>query len=121
MASSIKYQVDSRSGNTYAYRVDSEWDPVSNKKVFKRVYLGRVDILTGNIIPKATEGKRNRSISDKQIDKLDNKTKEGLNNQKELIQELKQSVEELQKKCLAGEELANKLRTILAEYDQNLQ
>jgi hypothetical protein len=59
--SSIVYQTDRRSGTTYAYRSKPVRDPVTGKPSQKRTYLGRVDPETGEIVPKAAKGKRNRS------------------------------------------------------------
>jgi len=59
--SSIVYQRNPRSGSTYAYRSTSYRDPTTGKPRSKREYLGRVDPETGEIIPKASKGRRNRS------------------------------------------------------------
>ena len=57
--SSIVYQTDRRSGSTYAYRSEPVRDPVTGRPSQRRTYLGRVE--TGEIVPKAAKGKRNRS------------------------------------------------------------
>ena len=59
--SSIVYQHDKRSGTTYAYRSTSFRDPDTGKPRSRREYLGRVDPDTGEIVPKAAPGSRNRS------------------------------------------------------------
>lgn len=59
--SSIVYQTDRRSGTTYAYRSTSYRDPQSGRPKARREYLGRVDPATGEIVPKAGPGRRNRS------------------------------------------------------------
>jgi hypothetical protein len=59
--SSIVYQTDRRSGSTYAYRSEPVRDPVTGRPSQRRTYLGRVDPETGEIVPKAAKGKRNRS------------------------------------------------------------
>ena len=59
--SSIVYQKDRRSGSTYAYRSEPARDPVTGKATQIRTYLGRVDPETGEIVPKAAPGRRNRS------------------------------------------------------------
>ena len=58
--SSVAYQTG-KNGTKYAYESESFRDPVTHKPKSKRKYLGRVDPETGMIIPKAAEGKRNRS------------------------------------------------------------
>lgn len=59
--SSIVYQTDRRSGSTYAYRSEPTRDPKTGRPSQKRTYLGRVDPETGEIVPKAAPGRRNRS------------------------------------------------------------
>jgi len=59
--SSIVYQKDRRSGSTYAYRSEPARDPITGKATQIRTYLGRVDPETGEIVPKAAPGRRNRS------------------------------------------------------------
>lgn len=59
--SGIVYQTDKRYGTTYAYRVGYEVDPDSGGRKRTREYLGRVDPGTGEIVPKATGGGRNRA------------------------------------------------------------
>lgn len=59
--SGIVYQTDKRYGTTYAYRVGSEVDPETGRRRRTREYLGRVDPRTGQIVPKAAAGGRNRS------------------------------------------------------------
>jgi len=57
----IVYQKDPRNGYRYAYRAESYRDPISKKPRSRRVYLGRVDETTGEILPKGSNGKRNRN------------------------------------------------------------
>ena len=59
--SRIVYQTDRRYGTTYAYREGSKTDPDTGRKRRVREYLGRVDPATGDIVPKAAGGGRNRS------------------------------------------------------------
>ena len=59
--SSIVYQTDRRSGSTYAYLSEPTRDPETGRPSQKRTYLGRVDPETGEIVPKAAPGRRNRS------------------------------------------------------------
>ena len=57
----IYYQKDRRSGSTYAYRLEQYRDPQTGKMRTRREYLGRQDPDTGEIVPKAAPGRRNRS------------------------------------------------------------
>lgn len=59
--SRIVYQTDRRYGTTYAYREGSAPDPETGRMKRTREYLGRVDPATGEIVPKAAGGGRNRS------------------------------------------------------------
>ena len=64
----IIYQTNKKTGIKYAYESESYRDPVTKKPKSRRTYLGRVDPVTGEIIPKAESGKRNRaSVSDSSI------------------------------------------------------
>ena len=55
------YQTNKKTGVVYAYLQTAFRDPVSKRPKSKRTYLGRVDPITGEIVPKETDGKRNRS------------------------------------------------------------
>lgn len=57
----IIYQTNKKTGIKYAYRSESYRDPKTKKPKSRRTYLGRVDPITNEIIPKADKGKRNRS------------------------------------------------------------
>ena len=57
----IIYQTNKKTGIKYAYRSESYRDPETKKPKSRRTYLGRVDPITNEIIPKADTGKRNRS------------------------------------------------------------
>ena len=59
----IVYQTDKRSGITYAYQSISRWDKEKKLSRAKRTLIGRVDKVTGEIIP--TDG-RNRKKQDEQ-------------------------------------------------------
>ena len=66
--SCIIYQTNKKTGIKYAYRSESYRDPVTKKPKSRRTYLGRVDPVTDEIIPKAEPCKRNRtSVSDTSI------------------------------------------------------
>ena len=63
--SCIVYQTDRKTGNVHAYSSASHRDPITKKVKTVKTYLGRVDPVTNEIIPKAEKGKRNRGISTK--------------------------------------------------------
>ena len=60
----IVYQTDKRSGITYAYESISYWDKEKKQSRAKRTQIGRVDKVTGELVP--TDG-RNRK---KRLEKL---------------------------------------------------
>lgn len=57
----IVYRTNKNTGVVYAFRSESYRDPVTKKPKSRRTYLGRVDPISKDIIPKAESGKRNRS------------------------------------------------------------
>ena len=57
----IVYRTNKDTGVVYAFRSESYRDPVTKKPKSRRTYLGRVDPVSKEIIPKAENGKRNRS------------------------------------------------------------
>ena len=67
----IVYQTDKRSGITYAYESISLWDKEKQQSRVKRRLIGRVDKITGEIVP--TDGrnrkKRDASLSEEQAPK----------------------------------------------------
>lgn len=63
--SSIIYRTNPASGYVYAYKSTSFWDPKLKRPRSHQEYLGRVDPETKEILPKGTNGKRNRGPSRK--------------------------------------------------------
>ena len=67
----IVYQTDKRSGITYAYESISHWDKEKQQSRAKRKLIGRVDKITGEIVP--TDGrnrkKREAKLSEEQAPK----------------------------------------------------
>ena len=54
----IVYQTDKRSGITYAYESHSYWDKEKKQSRAKRTLIGRVDKITGEIVPTDGRGKK---------------------------------------------------------------
>ena len=54
----VIHQFDKRSGNTYAYESVSYWDKEKKQGRSKRTLIGKVDPVTGEIIPTDGRGKR---------------------------------------------------------------
>lgn len=86
--SSIIYRTDPATGAVYAYRSTSYRDPNTKRPRSKQEYLGRYDAATDTILPKGTNGKRNRSSATKQLLDVENKVaaiERELNDSKERI------------------------------------
>ena len=66
----ILYQHDKRSNITYAYESHSYWDKEKKTSRAKRTLIGRVDTMTGEIIP--TDGRcRKDKVKKEQNEDLD--------------------------------------------------
>ena len=93
------YLTNKKTGVVYAYSQTAYRDPVTKKPKSKRTYLGRVDPVTKEIVPKESEGKRNRSkLGEIVVVNDENKNLEGnLHNQLdvELIESQRQQIESL--------------------------
>jgi transposase len=57
----IVYQKDKRSGITYAYESISHWDKEKKQSRSKRKLIGRVDDVTGEIVPTDGRGRKRKS------------------------------------------------------------
>ncbi len=58
----ILHQKNKKTGVVYAFEVESYRDPETKKPKSRRTYLGRIDPVTNQLIPKSADpGKRNRS------------------------------------------------------------
>jgi alpha-ketoglutarate-dependent taurine dioxygenase len=92
----IIFQHDKRSDKTYAYESHSYWDKEKKTSRAKRTLIGRVDPVTGKIIP--TDGRRKK-------DKIETPKEP----------DYKTLYEKLQKKCVAQETLIAALQKELNE------
>lgn len=115
--SSIVYQTNKTTGSVYAYEAESYRDPVTKKPKSRRKYLGRVDPITKKIIPKAEDGKRNRSKSADENSYLPDDIILEIKNQKEQIRQLQLQVAELTKRDRESTGLINKMKQLLAAFD----
>ena len=93
----IIHQHDKRSGITYAYESHSYWDKEKKTSRAKRTLIGRVDPMTGEIVP--TDGRcRKDRAKEEQAKEPDYKA----------------LYEKLQKKCVAQETLVKALQKEIA-------
>ncbi len=58
----IVFQTDKRSGITYAYESVSYWDKDKQQSRAKRALVGRVDSVTGEIVPTDGRGRKNKEV-----------------------------------------------------------
>lgn len=80
------YQTNKKTGVVYAYLQTAFRDPVTKRPKSKRTYLGRVDPVSGEVVPKEVDGKRNRSKlgEDMPLEKEKQEFSEDLHNQADL-------------------------------------
>ena len=112
----IVYQTNKKTNTKYAYRSESYRDPVTKKPKSRRTYLGRVDLDTNEIIPKAEKGKRNRSA-------IDNSSPESKNNNssaqtnigelRQLMDHISETQYDLMHKIADMDESISKIRSLL--------
>jgi hypothetical protein len=115
---SIVYSIDSKTGNKFAYETYTYRDPETNKTRTKKKYLGRVDPITGEIIPKGTDGKRSRSISTKQMEAISQKDEDRI---KELSQEndlLKERLSQIEQQMNKKDDFINAILNISRDYQE---
>ena len=105
---------DPRTGYEYAYESVSYRDPVTKKPKSKRTYLGRVDPVTREILPKFQNGKRNRTrfkSDDNNLNTKENDTAKIKNEalEKELVI--------LHSQINTKDAIVHKIKTLISEYD----
>lgn len=115
--SCIVYQTNKKTGVVYAYESESYRDPVTKKPKSKRTYLGRVDPDTNLIIPKAEEGKRNRSNLREASALLPNDAIEEIAKQKAIIKELQITINELNQKCERSNSIFAMIKELVDSYE----
>ena len=64
----IIHQHDKRTGNTYAYESHSYWDKEKKMTRAKRKLIGRVNPVTGEIVP--TDGRNRKTKEEKEAEKV---------------------------------------------------
>lgn len=108
---SIIYQYDKRSGITYAYENKAFWDKEKKQSRAKRVLIGRVDPLTGEIVP--TDGRHK---------KLNAKKEEGESpDYKSLYEELFKKHQVLEALCAALQNENRQLKQVIKEARPDVQ
>ena len=114
------YQKNKKTGMLYAYRSESYRDPSTGKPKVRRTYLGRVDNETNTIIPKAEDGKRNRSKLGGEAPNriIPEEVKKQLEDQRAQIISLSQQLEQIQTNHENAKRFLNSMRKLLDEYER---
>ena len=119
--SSIIYITDKKTGNKDAYESVSYRDPDTKKPKTRRVYLGRIDPCTGELIPKAPKGKRNRSISNNQRRQINEEAQQQIDALSEQVASLKKDVIALSQKNQASEKLVQSILKAVDKYQNSIE
>lgn len=113
--SCVYNKTDKRSGNTYAYESTSYRDPETGKVRTRQVYLGRIDPLTGELIPKGEGGRRRRSPSDRAVEAAAGGTRARIAELEREVEELERELEGLRSEARARDDC---VREVLAAADR---
>jgi hypothetical protein len=98
----IIHQYDKRSGITYAYESHSYWDKEKKTSRAKRTLIGRVDSVTGEIVPTDGRCKKDKVKAEKSIEP-----------------DYKALYKKLEKKCAAQETLIAALQKEIGNLKNN--
>ena len=115
--SSVVYQIG-KNGTKYAYESESYRDPITRKPRSKRTYLGRVDPDTGMIIPKAENGKRNRSKTGKYEGQLPSDFLQEMQQQKHQIADLQNELSALKKHSKECDALILQMKQLITDFEK---
>ena len=116
----IVYQTDKRTGIKYAYSSESYWDKDKKQPRSKRTFLGKVDPVTGKIIPKKSKEKTGPDVqpdsagsrNDPEIEMLKNE----LAAKNALINELKQEIRRLTLHYDSAMKTINKINGLISPF-----
>ena len=112
----IFHQTNKKTGVTYAFEVESYRDPETKKPKSRRTYLGRIDPVTNQLVPKSTEpGKRNRSKLGQHVAETEqsNGVMSILSQYNERINTLTKNMQELEKRLKASKKAMKQARDAL--------
>lgn len=111
------YQKNNKTGKMYAYSSVYYKDPETGKLKTRRTYLGRVDPETKAILPKATGGRRNRSMSPATMERLPEEFVQEVEELKKQISDLQAEVSRLTREKQKGEQLVRQFALLLENYN----
>lgn len=116
----IVYQTDKRTGIKYAYSSESYWDKDKKQPRSKRTFLGKVDPVTGKIIPKKSKSEPEtlpeKNLSDQShiIESLQNKSDE----KDALITQLRRELKELTARYNSIIKAVKKINDIASSFSE---
>jgi predicted RNase H-like nuclease (RuvC/YqgF family) len=116
----VVYQVDKRTGIKYAYSSESYWDKDKKQPRSKRTFLGKVDPVSGNIIPKKsrsssqTESYNQPEAENQIIASL----KKELHDKDALISDLRSELSQISKKYNAAQKALNKINSLTSPFSE---
>ena len=116
----IVYQTDKRTGIKYAYSSESYWDKDKKQPRSKRTFLGKVDPVTGKIIPKKSKDKATPELqpdsygsrNDLEIETLKNE----LAAKNALINELNHEIQRLTIRYDTAMKAINKINGLISPF-----
>lgn len=114
--SSIVYQKNNKTGKMYAYSSEYYKDPETGKLKTRRTYLGRVDPETKAILPKGTNGRRNRSMSPATMERLPVEFVQEVDDLKKQISDLQAEVTRLTREKQKCDQLVRQFSLLLENY-----
>jgi seryl-tRNA synthetase len=115
----VKYK-DKRTGTTYVYESESYWDKEKKQPRNKRTLIGKIDEVTGEIIPTDGRGRKRKSPVEKDAGKYETLISEYQKQLKEkeaVINHLTAENQQLKKNLSA---VLESLHKITDKYDGNI-
>ncbi len=94
MSVCIVRSYDKKTGVTYVYKSESSWDPVTKMPRPKRTCIGKIDPVTGEIVPTGKRGRPKKENSQPEND--DSSAASRIENLENQVQELTKLVEQQQ-------------------------
>ena len=117
--SCIVYQVNKNTGTKYAYESVSYWDKDKQQPRSKRKYIGKVDPITGEIIPKAERDAHGDNCSAEQKDEL-KRLYEDIKRKDERILELENELEQERKRTRIAQDTLEKIISLAGAGIENV-
>lgn len=109
---------DKRTGVTYVYESESYWDKEKKQPRNKRTLIGRIDDITGEIVPTNGRGRKRKTIAEEETVNSDilSDYKKQLKEKDEIIKQLTEDNKKLENDLF---EVLKQLRMITERYKEN--